>query len=205
MARLQRVGSKPSENTPAGTKTKGGPHGRTGRPTKYDSKYCDQIIEYMCEGNSLASFCAEIRIARSTLDEWANANADFSVAKKEAVELSQTYWEAMGHRIANGTGPIVLKTRKIDRKSVPTVGLDGQIRMEVEEKITETYGAQSGNTGAWVFNMINRFPDDWRQRQEIAGPKGGAIPVDTKLDFGQLTTEQLRELQTIGKAAKSDT
>lgn len=35
------------------------------------------------------------------------------------------------------------------------------------------------NATAFIFNMKNRFPDDWRDRtqQEISGPNGGAIPI----------------------------
>ncbi|MFC0282414.1 hypothetical protein ACFFJB_14740 [Camelimonas abortus] len=43
-----------------------------------------------------------------------------------------------------------------------------------------TFGLVPGfNATAFIFNMKNRFPDDWREKtqQEISGPNGGAIPI----------------------------
>ena len=56
------------------TKNKGG------RPTKYDPKYCEMIIEHMSDGASMTSFAAEIGVARSTINEWGEKNPEFSEA-----------------------------------------------------------------------------------------------------------------------------
>ncbi len=207
MARPQRVGVVPTDKAPVAPENgKGGLHKRNGRPSKYNPKFCGEIVEWTKEGNSLLGFALSIGVTRETLGIWAEAHPEFFEAKKEALAQSELWWsDDLGKRIANGEGPIVLKTRKIDRKTVPVVGLDGVVRMEVEEKITETYGARTGNTGAWVFNMINRFPENWRQRQEIAGPGGGAIPIKSKLDFSQLSDDELRKLKELEQAATKST
>lgn len=55
-----------------------------GRPSKYDPKYCDQLINYMKSGLSFESFAGEINVHKETLYEWAKAHKDFSDALKLA-------------------------------------------------------------------------------------------------------------------------
>lgn len=70
-----------------------------GRPTKYKPEYCEEIIQYMRDGKSLAEFAAHINVARDTVNEWANVHPEFSAAKKHAIELSEAWWTSQG-RIA---------------------------------------------------------------------------------------------------------
>lgn len=56
-----------------------------GRPSKYDSAYCDQVIDFMARGYSLTAFAGEITVARSTINEWMAAHPAFS----EAVKIAQ--------------------------------------------------------------------------------------------------------------------
>lgn len=53
-----------------------------GRPTKYDPKYCEEIIEYMGRGFSKTAFAGKIQIARNTLQNWADDNPEFLSALK---------------------------------------------------------------------------------------------------------------------------
>lgn len=66
-----------------------------GRPSKYDPKYCQQIVEFMAQGYSFESFSGEIGVAKDTLNEWCDQYPDFSAAKKEAVHKSQKMWETL--------------------------------------------------------------------------------------------------------------
>lgn len=56
-----------------------------GRPTKYDPKYCREVIEYMSQGLSLTAFAGSIRVHRGTINEWMAAYPEFS----EAVKIGQ--------------------------------------------------------------------------------------------------------------------
>ena len=67
-----------------------------GRPTKYKETYCDLIIEHMSEGASITSFAAEIGVARSTIDEWANNYPEFSGAVKIGKAKCAAWWEKLG-------------------------------------------------------------------------------------------------------------
>lgn len=55
-----------------------------GRPTKYDPKYCDMIIETMSTGLSMTAFAGEIGVARSTINEWIANYPEFSEATRVA-------------------------------------------------------------------------------------------------------------------------
>ncbi len=64
-----------------------------GRPTTYDPKYCQAVIEHMAEGASLTSFAASVMCSRSTINEWMAANPEFSEAVKVGKALCATWWE----------------------------------------------------------------------------------------------------------------
>lgn len=57
-----------------------------GRPSKYDPRYCDEVISLMSEGLSLTAFAGSILVARSTINEWMAAHPQFS----EAVKIGQS-------------------------------------------------------------------------------------------------------------------
>ena len=100
-----------------------------GRPSTYDPAFCEKVIELGKEGASKAEMAAECGAARSTFDDWLEANPEFSYAVKEALFFSQAWWEKQG-RIA-------------------------------------TFGGIEGfNATSFIFNMKNRFPDDWREKSE---------------------------------------
>lgn len=54
-----------------------------GRPTKYDPKYCEQLITYMALPASFESFAGEIGVDRDTLYEWRKKHKEFSDAHKK--------------------------------------------------------------------------------------------------------------------------
>jgi hypothetical protein len=67
-----------------------------GRPTLYQPEFCDDVIALGKEGKSLAQMCAHFDIARSTIDAWAEANAEFSEALNRAKTHCQAWWEEKG-------------------------------------------------------------------------------------------------------------
>lgn len=64
-----------------------------GRPTKYDPKYCEMLIEHRSQGFSMESFAAKIGVNRDTLLEWARVHPEFSGAKKDAIDKCQAFHE----------------------------------------------------------------------------------------------------------------
>jgi hypothetical protein len=64
-----------------------------GRPTKYRSAYCDEVIAAGQEGLSLTAFAGIIGVCRDTISEWVNTHPDFSVACKKAAAKRVEYLE----------------------------------------------------------------------------------------------------------------
>lgn len=64
-----------------------------GRPTKYDKKYCEEVIELGMAGKSLAQMASHFDVARSTIDQWAEDYAEFSEALNRAKVHAQAWWE----------------------------------------------------------------------------------------------------------------
>lgn len=73
---------------------------KTGRPSKYDPIYCEQLIEHLSGGASIASFAASIGVARSTVHQWAEDYPEFSDALKVAKARCAAWWEARLRAIA---------------------------------------------------------------------------------------------------------
>jgi len=70
-----------------------------GRPTKYDPEICEDVLEYMRQGDSKVAVAAKIGISRETLYDWARTHKDFSDTIKRGVELSQAWWEDLGKEL----------------------------------------------------------------------------------------------------------
>ena len=84
-----------------------------GRPTKYDSKYCQELIDHMSEGNSIMSFATKVGVCEDTVYEWFKVYEEFSVAKKKAVAASEVWWQDLGRKLASsGNGPVYIFNMK---------------------------------------------------------------------------------------------
>lgn len=73
---------------------------RVGRPSKFKPAYSNMLIEHLAEGASIASFAAEIGVARSTINQWADDHPEFSEALKIAKAKCAAWWEARLRSIA---------------------------------------------------------------------------------------------------------
>lgn len=71
-----------------------------GRPSKYDPAYCAQLVEHMATGASVASFAAEIDVARSTINQWAVEHSEFSEALSRGKAKCAAWWERVGRSVA---------------------------------------------------------------------------------------------------------
>jgi hypothetical protein len=73
-----------------------------GRPTKYNSSYCEEIIKFRAKGFSLKAFAGHIRVNLDTLYHWQKLFPEFSEACKDAEAACLKAWEAL--MIARATG-----------------------------------------------------------------------------------------------------
>jgi hypothetical protein len=66
-----------------------------GRPSKYDEKFCQMLIDHMAKGLSYETFGPSINVAQSTVELW-EKHPEFSGAKKEAFGKCRLFWESIG-------------------------------------------------------------------------------------------------------------
>lgn len=64
-----------------------------GRPTKYEPRFCDEVVSIMKTGLSLTAFAGEIGVARSTINEWMGSFPEFSEACKKGQAARVRYLE----------------------------------------------------------------------------------------------------------------
>lgn len=66
------------------------------RPTDYDAKYCEAVVELGRLGKSRAYIAAKLGVARQTLHNWERAYPEFLDAMDHARDLAQMWWEEEG-------------------------------------------------------------------------------------------------------------
>lgn len=67
-----------------------------GRPPKYRSEMCAQVIEWGKQGKSKTWMAAHLGVNKVTLHEWINSIPEFSNAMDLAEYYSQVWWEDAG-------------------------------------------------------------------------------------------------------------
>jgi hypothetical protein len=99
------------------------------------------LIEHMKTGNNYTSFAAVTSKCIETLHNWEDAHPEFLAAKKEAFCLNQAWWQAKAIEALEDTIEYNEKGKPIYKKSInPTI---------------------------LIFNLKNRFPDQWKDRKEL--------------------------------------
>src|SRR4051812_14268864 len=53
-----------------------------GRPSKYEPRFCDELIEVMGKGFSLTAFAGEISVSRATINNWMADHPEFLEATR---------------------------------------------------------------------------------------------------------------------------
>lgn len=64
-----------------------------GRPSKYDPKYCEEVVKVMGKGLSLTAFAGHIGACRDTINEWRSVYPEFSDACKRGQAKRTQYLE----------------------------------------------------------------------------------------------------------------
>jgi transposase-like protein len=74
-----------------------------GRPSKYDSKFCDEVIALGRIGKSVEAIGAILGVGTKTLYNWRDQHEDFLHALDMAKEFELQWWEdiAQTHMIEN--------------------------------------------------------------------------------------------------------
>ena len=112
-----------------------------GRPSDYKPEYCEMLIQHMAEGLSFESFAAVVDSTKKTLYNWADANPEFLHAKERGTDKCRLFWEKLG------VDHIITKSESFGKG--------------------EGSESKALNTGVYVFNMKNRFPEEWKDKKEV--------------------------------------
>jgi DNA-binding XRE family transcriptional regulator len=99
---------------------------------------------HMAQGFSFESFAGLVGVSKQTIYDWQEANPQFLDSKKIGIERARLFWERLG-------------IENIINKETMVRDEDGNIQQ------TKT----SLNSTVWIFNMKNRFKDEWKDRHEI--------------------------------------
>lgn len=76
-----------------------------GRPTKYDPKMCDMVLDFMAGGASLMECAAYLKIARDTLYQWKSKHKEFAKALQMGKEWAEAKNAQLVKAIALGQVP----------------------------------------------------------------------------------------------------
>ena len=76
-----------------------------GRPTKYKSEMCEQVVEFMAKGYSKEAVAGKLGIAKDTLYRWVDEKPEFSDAVARGEALALLWWEELGMRGVQGEIP----------------------------------------------------------------------------------------------------
>lgn len=69
---------------------------KVGRKSIYNPKYCNEIINWMSKGYSVASFAGKIGVVEKTIYNWAMRNDKFLQSLKIGKYKSILFWEKIG-------------------------------------------------------------------------------------------------------------
>lgn len=154
-----------------------------GRPSEYQPRFCEQLVDHMAQGFSFESFAGVVGVSKQTLYNWAEAHAEFLDAKERGTEQCRLWWEDLGIEGVQGYGPRVLQ-----EETAEAIVVEGQLATYANGqpimKIKRKFGAAQFVPGTWFRNMTNRFPDEWRDRQDDARNGEGVLPP--MVDWGSL-------------------
>lgn len=95
--------SRRSKKSPSLDEALGFDHNFGGRPSKYDPKFCHELIKFArSPEGSFNAFAAKLCVSRETIDEWASKHPEFSDAKKTAKRLNEKAMLDIGLKGMNG-------------------------------------------------------------------------------------------------------
>jgi hypothetical protein len=155
-----------------------------GRPSEFKPEYVAQA-KIMCEaGATDLEIAQEFGVTVQTIRNWRMKYPDFFAALKLSKPIADERVERSLYERATGY-------------SYEAVKLQFDSKRGTWEEITYIEHVPPDST-AMIFWLKNRKPEEWRDRREISGPDGGAIPV-ANLTAEDFTDEQLAALIHGGK------
>ncbi len=135
-----------------------------GRPSIFDEKMANHILELASKGRVNSEICQEVGIALSTLYSWLSQYPDFSDAMSKTKDAVDDLVEAALFKRATG----------YEHEAIKIFCNEGRITTKA---YTERYPP---DTAALSFWLRNRRRHKWQdvQRRELTGPDGEPIKTE---------------------------
>lgn len=160
----------------------------------FKPEYCQQLIQWMAQGNTFTSFAGQCGVSCQTLYNWLGVHPDLVEAKQQGDPLLERFMMDMGKMIATG------QLRRL-KKETPVIGADGLPMCD--EKGNAIYDREyehvPGNVAAWICLSRNML-DNWRDRAPVVmnlpaskspeQPAGGGLPA-LEAQYAHLTEAEV--------------
>ena len=132
----------------------------TGRPSKYDKKYCAIANEFLSDGYSVTALAGHIGVARSTVFKWAEENADFSDALKTGQAKAALWWENTLRQVASsGMG----------NASAAIFGVKNRSREDWKDTLEHDHTSSDGSMTPTRIEIV--APNDSRKKNSKTNSK----------------------------------
>ena len=136
--------------------------------TKFDMKFCDQLIEHMADGHTFDTFAVTAGVRLSTLKKWLERHQEFRQAK-EIGELALQYW----------CEELVNSSAKGDHKA-PAASIIFALKNYRPDDFKDKYEKEQNTNITMIMDTgIERLERSTGiDRSAIAGPNSGAICIE---------------------------
>lgn len=118
--------------------------------SKYDPKFCEELVSHMSQGLSFESFGGVAKVGRATLYEWLEKHEEFKEAKELAETCCLLWWEKLavehvvqyseGASINTGVFVFNMKNR-FNWRDTKNIDVDGKLTLE--QLVLGSYGGNN--------------------------------------------------------------
>lgn len=148
-------------------------NGKVGRPSAYETKFCEQAYKLCLLGATDAELADFFGVSEQTVNAWKVQHPEFLESMRAGKEEADaTIAESLYHRAKGYSHP-----------ETHVSNYQGDVTLT---PLTKHYPPDTAAASLW---LRNRQPKRWRDKvdHELAGPNGGPIPVkaDVTVDPGE--------------------
>ncbi|HXW71695.1 MAG TPA: hypothetical protein VEK34_09670 [Methylocella sp.] len=145
-----------------------------GRPTKYDPRFCAEIIEFMGQGFSKTAFAGHIGVSHDAISDWAKRYPEFSEAVKRASALRT---KALEEKLLSAkTGAEVAASIFSLKNCAPHEWRD---KVQVDHTVDIDFAVRPIFGGALAGADCDRVLDNEDDRRAIEGEAVAGLPSPT--------------------------
>ena len=138
-------------------------------------KYTEELVETLCKhlekGSTIKSACAAVGISKQTFYEWKESKPDFLDSINRTMAIPDRKVENALYKNAKGFFYTEIEYKMVSSK-------DGTKLIQIPVKKIRKFTLP--NIAAQKFILINRNPEEWRDKTEQE--HSGAVKM--KFDFG---------------------